>query len=410
MDHPFFRTLKWFRSGPSVSASFLGLVAVPNGLDSRVCAAGNVSSSAAFHLASICNPKALLKTNLSDPKVSLQTIPFAFSKEDAINHIGFSASYAQLGTYKGRMHVLEQYGDLRFGKALYYPTWFIDVTLQVKALFPSESSKDSVAEVATVRVKQAYIPGSGMDLGRVLVRDRSVNHKLARPFSDDLARQHGFDVTCLPYDIAPFDLLRTAQNLSSSQAVFKENFGFRPDSLKLCFAVAFPVLRPVYIAQYFTREPWPPLTVVLPAHRKPGPHYVHVARDNEDRPRLLIEELVSHDYIACDGAPEHANILINMFCAETCYEIRDSWTRALSSWLNDKLDARNSPLSMATAQPVDMDDLRAFSAAPISELAPKLRATVPLFKKLDVDEFKKEHAEITPDWWRQWEQSQTPKK
>ncbi|KAF9223426.1 hypothetical protein BS17DRAFT_734225 [Gyrodon lividus] len=383
----------------------------------------------------------------------VRAIPFAFSKEVAITHIGVTASLALHGrSYKGKINLpfdslvtsaLAKYLPISGFKALrpariqalYYPTWFMDAELQAKTWFASSSDpEDSHTEIASVQVNDLYLPGFGMDFGRVLVRHRPGDIQLARPFSDDLVRQHGFDIMCLPYNIAPFDLLHSAHNLSYMQATINENIRFSPRSLRLNLAAAYPVLLPVYVAQYIPPEPWPPVTIILAAHGKPVKY-------------------LDEDYMEFGDAPEDVDIRAHVIYPRANQDASDE----LSSWLNDKLHERNAPLSMATRQPVDMDELRvrewtaqevepvhkwlalgegifhlkgmmkAISAVDMDqvkviEFPPKIgpktdpkTLVVGLegFFKAEADKLQKleeERTAETPDWWRQWEESQTPKK
>ena len=75
--------------------------------------------------------------------------------------------------------------------------------------------------------------GYNMDFGRMLIHNPPTHVELAQPFSPDLARQWGFDVMCLPYNILPFDSLDKARSLSYSDAVVSENLRFNPQSLKM---------------------------------------------------------------------------------------------------------------------------------------------------------------------------------
>lgn len=46
-------------------------------------------------------------------------------------------------------------------------------------------------------------------------------------------------------------------------------FADRPFIHSFGQAAAYPVLLPVYLAQYVSREPWPPVTIILAAHDDP---------------------------------------------------------------------------------------------------------------------------------------------
>jgi len=288
-----------------------------------------------------------------------------------------------------------------------------------------------------------------MDFGRVLVRNPPTQIEHAKPFSSDLARQWGLDVMCLGYNVLPFDVLDRTRALSYTDAVISENMRFSPQSVKMNLAAAYPVLLPVYLAQYISREPWPPVTIIMAAHSDPGVHYIHIPHaDTEDSIRLPFEELVGDqdDYIEVGNPPEGSDI--NAFVVTP---MRDNLTDELSSWLNDKLQQQNAPVSMAAEHPIDMedprirewtweelepvyrwlhmgraqsffksilknmnlDDSRVASLGLSHEGPPK--ALVDLFESVlkanpgKAQEWHELRAAETPEWWTKWKQSQKPR-
>ncbi|KAF8553936.1 hypothetical protein OG21DRAFT_1522763 [Imleria badia] len=398
-------------------------------------------------------------------------IPFAFSPEDAITHIGVAASVAG---YVGRSNkgqpnvpftaliasILAKYFPMSGFQPLqptriqpvYLPTWFVRAELEAKAWLSSESdSEGSQSEAATVQFEDLYLPGFNLDFGRILVRDPPTHIELAKPFSPDLAHQWGLDVMCLPYNVLPFDILDSARNLSYNNAVISENMRFSPQSVKMNLAAAYPVLLPVYLAQYVSREPWPHVTILLAAHSDPGVHYIHIPHpDTEDSVRLPFEELVAgqDDYIEVGSTPEDAEVRAVVVNPMGDNLLSDE----LSSWLNDILQQRNSLVSMAASHPINMEDPRIrewtqeevdsvhkwlhmgrahsffktilknmnLDESQITSLKPgaqgETKFVVDLFEaflKADPEQAQKwqeTRAASTPEWWRQWEESQKPRR
>ncbi|KIJ62791.1 hypothetical protein HYDPIDRAFT_29942 [Hydnomerulius pinastri MD-312] len=340
-------------------------------------------------------------------------------------------------------------------EALYYPTWFAHSEIQAKTWFSSDSdSEDSQIENAIVQLNDLYLPGFGMDFGRVLVREPPSDAAYARPFGHDLTHQYDSDVICLPFNITPFDLLHKAHDLSYKQATLNNDVRFDPGSLKINLAAAYPVLLPVYVAQYHPPRPWSPVTIILPAYDKPGAHYTHITNPSGstgDKPRLVIERYMGDDdYHGSFWAPEEADMSAHVVSPRP----HRAASEALSSWLQNKLQERNAPLSMVSGQTVDMDDLRVREwteqeVAPVRSwmrLGEKLSQMKTMMKMLSgvkmdqvtivnlgtkpdhapdektlaagLEGFKKAEAEklrkleesrdeLTPQWWRQWEESQT---
>jgi len=103
---------------------------------------------------------------------------------------------------------------------------------------------------------------------------------LAIPFSEDLKRQHGLDVMCMPYTLSPLSLPEAARSLFRSRAKISDVATFEPDSLSFKLLSAYPVLLPVYVAQYeipFGKREPVQLTTIIQAHSPDGLIYVDVA-------------------------------------------------------------------------------------------------------------------------------------
>ncbi|KAG8213022.1 hypothetical protein J3R82DRAFT_11414 [Butyriboletus roseoflavus] len=283
--------------------------------------------------------------------VVFAAIPFAFSPEDAISHIGVAASVAG---YVGRSRkgqpnvpfttliasILAKYFPMNGFQPLqptriqplYFPTWFVRAELDVMAWLSSES--DTEGSQVPTRYAHAHASpgfshskvfnvGFSLDFGRILVRDPPAHIELAKPFSPDLAHQWGLDVMCLPYNVLPFDILDRTRSLSYTDAVISENMRFNPQSVKMSLGV----------------------------------HYIHIPHpDTEDSVRLPFEELVASqdDYIEVGSATEDAEIRATVVNPMGDNLLSDE----LSSWLNDKLQKRNALVSMVARHPINMEDPR----------------------------------------------------
>lgn len=107
---------------------------------------------------------------------------------------------------------------------------------------------------------------------------------MTQPFSPALTRQHDLDISCLPYDISPLDLIGRARDMSFGPTEIDENFRFDPRSIKfnlVCFTyestflsnrlqvAAYPVLLPVYLLQYAPVGLQSRVTVIVEAHSQP---------------------------------------------------------------------------------------------------------------------------------------------
>jgi len=87
----------------------------------------------------------------------------------------------------------------------------------------------------------------------------------AVPFTPDLETQWDTKITCLPFKTAPFSILDAAKSLKSDQCRVTDVFSLDPSSIRTNLICAYPVLIPLYLAQYTGNA-----TVVLEAHHESG--------------------------------------------------------------------------------------------------------------------------------------------
>ncbi|KAJ6505972.1 hypothetical protein DFH09DRAFT_285384 [Mycena vulgaris] len=89
------------------------------------------------------------------------------------------------------------------------------------------------------------------------------------PFSADLETQHGTKITCLPFKTMPFSILEAAESLRPDQCVLNETLRIvHPLKIRPNLLCAYPVLIPLYLAQYSTENG--NQTAVLEAYNDSG--------------------------------------------------------------------------------------------------------------------------------------------
>ncbi|KAG6817346.1 hypothetical protein H0H87_009945 [Tephrocybe sp. NHM501043] len=125
---------------------------------------------------------------------------------------------------------------------VYFPGWIVDGEVSLDVMCGDEKHRTSGFS------KDSYLPGSDF---RVLswVSYASDSAQQTVPFTEDLTHQHGVDVTCIPYTISPFAGFGLAQ--STTEAIQLQNdIIIQPNSMDTHLLAAYPVLFPLYLAQY----------------------------------------------------------------------------------------------------------------------------------------------------------------
>ncbi|KAF7330565.1 hypothetical protein MVEN_02496600 [Mycena venus] len=195
------------------------------------------------------------------PKV--RAFPFKVSPAEAIQQLAMTpASGTDIST---RL-------STRFGSTppiqpkkivpVYFPAWFIDGEMEAEVI-PSNSDSKSANGYVTAVFLNSYLPGHTMDkLSSISLLSESLAVQTeAVPFTADLETQWDTKITCLPFKTAPFSILDAANSLTSEQCRVSDVFSLDPSSIRTNLICAYPVLIPLYLAQYAADT-----TVVLEAH------------------------------------------------------------------------------------------------------------------------------------------------
>lgn len=270
-------------------------------------------------------------------------------------------------------------------QAVYLPAWVIDAHASAKVWLSKRGDENVKQETLEVYFQRSYMPGFSMDplsqmsFSDIVESDEQLKGSL--PFGEELMKQHGTDILCLPYTAAPFALPEAARGLSFNDAIIEEDFRFDPPTLRSDLIAAYPVLIPVYIMQY-NAQPYPDregysFTVVVEASRQQG---------------VLISEnvlpLTSSYFKGSFGSswfelPEDIarepfmrvlplnSSMHEPFARPTFFsqpKPRESWGEQLIEWVDAHARApgamaRYTALQHALGQHVDFDDLRVRDAA-----------------------------------------------
>ncbi|KIK10277.1 hypothetical protein K443DRAFT_670904 [Laccaria amethystina LaAM-08-1] len=197
----------------------------------------------------------LLKKSFSTaspyPFRKLRAFPFGFSSNDAIRYL---APYAAvlcksefISSVIARFLPLLGFEPILPKRItpVYFPAWIVDAEL--KATVNHQSNE----RTAVVQFENTYLSGSDFQvLSAVSLWPRMLRIFDPVPFNEELLNQHGTDITCIPFNVSPFTVLDAAKSLSYSASTVNEDIRFSPSSVKFNMAAAYPVLIPLYLAQY----------------------------------------------------------------------------------------------------------------------------------------------------------------
>ncbi|PFH52962.1 hypothetical protein AMATHDRAFT_45869 [Amanita thiersii Skay4041] len=170
--------------------------------------------------------------------------PFQLSPEDAILHIApFASPFFMFNKFLGSLgaRYLPGFGfePLRPTRItpVYFPAWIIDAEVQASVSYgdtqPSLSTRSHFRVLSTVSFWYEQLQ----------------QYQLV-PFTPELETQYDSKVLCIPYSISPFSILEIAKNWPHGDANVQDGFRISPTSIKPNLVAAYPILIPLYLAQY----------------------------------------------------------------------------------------------------------------------------------------------------------------
>jgi len=130
--------------------------------------------------------------------------------------------------------------------AVYFPAWFVNGEVEADVTYKGIQSKE------TAWFENTYIPGSDMTvLSAAPLRCPFFKHTETVPFTKTLMHQHEEPVQCIPFSTSPFSILDVASSHPPSYSIMiNEDLSINPSSVKTNLISAYPVLLPLYLAQY----------------------------------------------------------------------------------------------------------------------------------------------------------------
>ncbi|KAJ7773234.1 hypothetical protein B0H16DRAFT_1511594 [Mycena metata] len=155
---------------------------------------------------------------------------------------------------------------------VYFPAWLIDAEIDVKATASAETESED--EYVSANFINSYVPGYLLDdLSSTSFLAPTLNIDKTVPFSAELETQFDTPISCLPFKTDPFSVLDLAKSLPSEHCHITPDLRIHPSTIQANLICAYPVLIPLYLAQYRGKASGvlqKVVTVVLQAHCEKG--------------------------------------------------------------------------------------------------------------------------------------------
>ncbi|EMD34074.1 hypothetical protein CERSUDRAFT_97999 [Gelatoporia subvermispora B] len=257
-------------------------------------------------------------------------------------------------------------------QAVYLPAWFIDAEVQAN-VWESDRSDDS--ETVTAFTSNSFMPGFSIEpLSRLSLNcDALIKHETV-PWFDQLRVQNGEEIVCQPFTLSPLALQDAARSLSLKQAQISEGFRLDPSSVNFHMLAAYPVLIPVWLAQY--EQHWiagqtSTITIGIEAWSRWGPRVFSELPDepfasavSKFWPSGLVKSDRGPDLLVYGPYREHIQEFADM---NVVCRIPDNKNRSamLNEWINNYVSHQAAMssfesryFSKADDATIDWDDLR----------------------------------------------------
>ncbi|KAI1796835.1 hypothetical protein LXA43DRAFT_984722 [Ganoderma leucocontextum] len=220
----------------------------------------------------------------------VRAFPFVVSPEKAAEELSWNTAMFTgdklFGTWIRRQFGLNVQ-TLRPSRVqpVYLPTWIIDAEVTANMWFKKQpDDSDTKNETAHVQFTHSTMPG--YIFPPLSVKNLVPPHMLGVdpvPWSEELRKNSGEDVLCLPFSVTPFPLIEAVRSISLADSNIGNVLRFEPSSVENSMMAAYPVLLPVYIAQFNVN------TVVNGEITQVTATAFMEASYNSENPRIMVE-------------------------------------------------------------------------------------------------------------------------
>ncbi|KAJ7227149.1 hypothetical protein GGX14DRAFT_418352 [Mycena pura] len=286
-------------------------------------------------------PRRALCRYLTSYSPKVRAYPFKLSPSDAILEISQSLTVLGSGDPAALFRSLTRSGPVQPEKIVpvYFPAWFIDAEIEASTAFPGPSGSEN-GNVTAVFIN-SYLPGHTMDkLSSVSLLSENLAVSETVPFSAELETQFDTKVTCLPFMTTPFSILDAANSLPASDCRIDEDIQIEPSSIHTNLISAYPVLIPLYLAQYSFE--YVSKTVLLEAHSEEG--RIFVERVQRPEPNEDSSSVTDDTEQTGPKIPHKVSDVKGNDLADSITRLFLRITTTLEEWL-EKAEAQKNPES-----------------------------------------------------------------
>ncbi|KAF9557411.1 hypothetical protein CPC08DRAFT_49520 [Agrocybe pediades] len=237
---------------------------------------------------------------------------------------------------------------------VYFPAWLVN------AFIKAEVKHHDVKPTASIIFRNTFIPGAAVPLlSNAPLWPRDLDNREPEPFSEDMMTQYGQEVQCIPFNISPFSILDIAKTSEDPSWSITDGLKVTPQSIEPRLLSVSPILFPVYLAQYKTREREDGsghdlVTMFIQAHSSDGIVMSELSEEFERIPGGVFEKLVSQSPaagIAMFGDTT-SRVGIGGLSLRPINEARD----AICSWLDEYLDSYSDIQKLSSMGYLETDD------------------------------------------------------
>ncbi|KAI0833495.1 hypothetical protein BC628DRAFT_1308651 [Trametes gibbosa] len=142
-------------------------------------------------------------------------------------------------------------------QATYLPRWIVDAELGATVWSKSQDTDDHFKKnTAQVQIHQTCSTGFlYKPLSNLSLVPPELYYTKPVQWSEDMRKHEGEDVLCLPFNMDPFRVPEAIRSLSEAHTQVADVLRFEPSSVKGNMMAAYPILVPVYLAQYKIMTP-----------------------------------------------------------------------------------------------------------------------------------------------------------
>ncbi|KAI0322622.1 hypothetical protein OF83DRAFT_1080194 [Amylostereum chailletii] len=263
-------------------------------------------------------------------------------------------------------------------EAVYYPSWVFDAEAAIRTTVPGVPDAQNHL---TVQVYHTYVPGnnlapiSSMSFNTDVLRRMALPKTL--PWDSSLESQHGMSIKCLPYKLTPFPMADKISELKlhvSYNDVESHTISFEESTVD--FMAAYPVLIPLYLAQYHDAD-GVPFTMIHEGHSL---DFYHTRSTSE-----VVQSLMQLKVV--EAVPQTVASFLQRTLDDLAKEIDEHST-----------NPNNGVYDLMASPRVPVQDIEVDGTVEVSGMAPGPEIDIP-------SRFQREYVNFLQQWQAPWLQS-----